>query len=274
MVDTFSLEGRTVVVTGGTGVLGYAFNKVIAAHGGNVVLLGTNENKGEERAAEINSYTSGGKAIFVKADVTKEEDLEKAKEHILSHFGSIDGLVNAAGGNKVGAVVENGQDIFELNIGALKDIMNLNLFGTLLPTQIFGKALSSSKFKASIINISSVSAHKALSKVLGYSLSKSAIEAYTKWMAVEIANRIGDKIRVNALVPGFFLTTQNKALLTKEDGSLTERGNNIIRQTPFKRFGTPEELTGALVWLLSEASTFVNGASIVVDGGFLINSGV
>lgn len=268
----FSLQGKTIVVTGGTGVLGYAFNKSIAAAGANVIIIGRNAQKAKERAAEINK--DGGCALDIAADVTDAVSLEDAKEKILSRFSKIDGLVNGAGGNIPGAVVPPEGDIFSLDMDALKSVMDLNLFGTLLPTQIFGKSILDTAGNGTIVNISSVSAHKALTRVLGYSLAKAAIEAYTKWFAVESAKRNGDKLRVNAIVPGFFLTEQNRSLLTNEDGSLTSRGNAINAQTPFGRFGHPEELTGALIWLLSDASSFVNGTSVIVDGGFLANSGV
>lgn len=272
MENIFSLENKTIVVTGGTGVLGYSFNKAIADAGANVVIIGRNITKAEERANEI--VASGGNAIGISADVTREDELENAKRIILKKYNSIDGLVNAAGGNMPKAVVQPHEDIFELDIAALQSVMNLNLFGTVLPTQIFGKEMIKKEGKSSVINISSASAHAAITRVLGYTLAKNAIEGYTKWFALESAKRYGDKIRFNALVPGFFLTEQNRTLLTNEDGTLTERGNFINKQTPFVRFGQPEELSGALVWLLSDASQFVNGASIVVDGGFLINSGV
>ena len=267
----FSLTGKTIVVTGGTGILGESFNTAIANAGANVVIIGRNKEKAEQRAHYI--IQNGGNAIGLSVDVTQLEELETAAKTILSKYNSIDGLVNGAGGNIAGAVVQPDGDIFNLDMQALKDVMNLNLFGTLLPTQVFAKQMLHSK-KGSIVNISSVSAHKTLTRVLGYSLAKTAIESYTKWFAVESAKRYSDKLRFNTIVPGFFLTEQNRKLLTNEDGSLTSRGNDINRQTPFGRFGEPQELTGALVWLLSDASSFVNGSSIIVDGGFLSFSGV
>jgi NAD(P)-dependent dehydrogenase (short-subunit alcohol dehydrogenase family) len=266
------LENKVIIVTGGTGVLGNAFNKALAEAGAIVCILGRNTVVAEKRAAEIND--KGGKALALVADVLNETELNGAKEKILSEFGKIDGLVNAAGGNIPGAVVPPGNGIFHLNMAALREVVELNLFGTLLPTQIFGAGIIATAGSGSIVNLSSVSAHKALTRVLGYSLAKSAIESYTKWFAVELANRYNDALRMNALVPGFFLTDQNRALLTQEDGELTQRGETIIQQTPFNRFGKPEELTGALIWLLSDASAFVNGTSVVVDGGFLAYSGV
>ncbi len=271
MENDFSLKGKVIVVTGATGILGEAFVNGIADAGGIVGVLGRNEKVANERVAAI--VSKGGEAIALIADVTNEQDLMNAREKLLSKYGKIDGLVNAAGGNMPDAVVQPGQDIFKLNMSALQQVMNLNLFGTILPTQIFGEAIKNIG-TGSVVNISSVAADHAVTRVLGYSLAKSAIDSYTKWFAVELANRFGDKIRMNSIAPGFFLTEQNRTLLTNTDGSLTERGNLIIQNTPYNRFGKPEELIGALVWLLSDASKFVTGTKIMVDGGFTVNSGV
>ncbi|EJL64723.1 SDR family oxidoreductase [Flavobacterium sp. CF136] len=271
MKNDFSLKGKVIVVTGATGILGEAFINGIADAGGIVGVLGRNEKIANERAASI--VNQGGEAIALIADVTNEMDLISAREIILSKYGKIDGLVNAAGGNMPDAVIQPGQDIFQLNMSALQQVMNLNLFGTILPTQIFGEVIKNTG-TGSIVNISSVSSDHAVTRVLGYSLAKSAIDSYTKWFAVELANRFGDKIRMNSIVPGFFLTEQNRTLLTNTDGSLTERGNLIIQNTPFNRFGNPEELIGALIWLLSDASKFVTGSKITLDGGFSVFSGV
>ncbi len=268
----FSLQGKVIIITGATGVLGHAFVTAIAAQGAVVGVLGRNEQVAQTRVQEITA--AGGKAIALIADVGNTTQLEVARNQVLQQFGKIDGLVNAAGGNQAGAIVLPEQNIFELNMEALKQAMDLNLFGTLLPTQIFGKVMAETSEGGSIVNISSVAAHQAVTRVLGYSLAKTAIEAYTKWFAVEMANRYADKLRMNALVPGFFLAEQNRKLLTNDDGSYTDRGDKVIKNTPYKRFGHPDELTGALIWLLSDAATFVNGASIKVDGGFTIYSGV
>ena len=171
------------------------------------------------------------------------------------------------------AVIAPDKDIFQLNITALKDVMNLNLFGTILPTQIFGEAMAK-QGKGSIINISSMASQRVITKVLGYSMAKSAIDCYTKWFAVELGKRYGDQIRMNAIAPGFFLTEQNRTLLTNGNGTMTERGNLVIKNTPYNRFGQPEELIGALIWLLSDASQFVTGTVVNVDGGFSVFSGV
>lgn len=271
MKNDFSLKGKVIVVTGATGILGEAFVNGIANAGGIVGVLGRNEKVANERVASIVKH--GGEAVALIADVTNEQDLINAREKLLSKYGKIDGLVNAAGGNLPDAVIQPGQDVFQLNMPALQQVMNLNLFGTILPTQIFGEVIKNVG-TGSIVNISSVTADHAVTRVLGYSLAKSAIDSYTKWFAVELAKRFGDKIRMNSIAPGFFLTEQNRTLLTNADGSLTERGNLIIQNTPYSRFGNPEELIGALVWLLSDASKFVTGTKIIVDGGFSVYSGV
>ena len=271
MEPNFSLAGKVIVVTGGTGVLGGAFVEAIAATGGVVGILGRNEKIANERANAINQ--KGGQALALIADVTNESQLESACQQMLAAYGKIDGLVNAAGGNMPDAVVQPNQDVFQLNFQALQNVMQLNLMGTVIPTQVFGKAIKKNG-SGSIVNISSVVSQLAITKVLGYSMAKSAIDSYTQWFALELANRFGDAIRMNSIAPGFFLTEQNKTLLTNTDGSLTERGQLVIQNTPFKRFGNPEELVGALIWLLSDASKYVTGSKITVDGGFTVFGGV
>jgi len=269
--EMFSLKDKVVVVTGGTGVLGSSFVQAIIEANGIVVIIGRNESLCQQSVQALTAQ--GGIASYEISDVLDENALTVAKEKIVAKFGRIDALVNAAGGNVPEAVLMPDKDVFDLNIQGLKDAINLNLWGTLIPTQVFGPEIAKSG-SGSIINISSVSAKRPLTRVLGYSMGKAAIDSYTKWFAVEMAKRYGDKVRINSIMPGFFLTAQNKNLLTKEDGSLTERGNLIIDHTPFKRFGTPSELNGALIWLLSDASKFVTGMDIGVDGGFTVNSGV
>ncbi len=266
------LENKVIVVTGGTGILGYNFNKAIAKAGATVCILGRNKEKAEERAAEI--ILEGGKAIGLYADVLNEDDLQKANDIIVEKYIKIDGLVNAAGGNQPKAIIQPEEDLFHIDMEALEAVMKLNLFGSLLPTQIFGRTMMATSNAASIVNISSVSANTVVTKVLGYSLAKAAIENYTKWFAVELAKRYGGKIRMNAIMPGFFLTEQNRTLLTNKDGSLTDRGQKVITKTPIQRFGKPEELTDALIYLLSVDSSFVLGSVLEVDGGFTTFSGV
>jgi NAD(P)-dependent dehydrogenase (short-subunit alcohol dehydrogenase family) len=269
--DLFSLKDKVIVVTGGTGILGGSFVKGIADAGGTVVILGRNEKVANERAEQINA--SGGRASGITADVLDEKSLQTASDIILDKYGSIDGLVNAAGGNMPEGVLQPDADIFSMNLDGMRKAMELNLWGTIIPTQVFGAAMVK-KGNGSIVNISSVSSVQAVTKVLGYSMGKAAVDCYTKWFAVEVANRFGDAIRMNSIIPGFFLTEQNRTLLTQPDGSLTQRGNLVVQHTPYKRFGKPEELIGAVIYLLSDASAFVTGTQLGVDGGFTIFSGV
>jgi NAD(P)-dependent dehydrogenase (short-subunit alcohol dehydrogenase family) len=271
IIEKYSLENKVIVVTGGTGILGNAFIDAIVEAGGAVGILGRKKEVAEERANTINA--KGGKAIALVADVLNEAQLQVCKQQVLDAFGKIDGLVNAAGGNMPEGVLQNDESVFNLNIEGMQKTLDVNLWGTVIPTQVFGEAIAVSG-KGSIVNISSMNSKRAITKVLGYNMGKAAVDCYNQWFAVEMANRYGDKIRMNALAPGFFLTEQNRYLLTKKEGGYTERGEAVIKQTPFKRFGNPDELQGALVWLLSDASAFVTGSMICVDGGFSIFGGV
>jgi NAD(P)-dependent dehydrogenase (short-subunit alcohol dehydrogenase family) len=271
MENIYSLAGKVIVVTGGTGILGNSFVNGIVEAGGTVGILGRNQQVAEERAAAINQ--NGGKALALVADVMNEGELIAAKTKVLAAFGRVDGLVNAAGGNMPDGVLQPEDGIFSMNLAGMKKVADLNLWGTLIPTQIFGEAIAKTG-KGSIVNISSMNSKRAITKVLGYNMGKAAVDCYTQWFAVELANRYGDAIRMNALAPGFFLTEQNRNLLTKPEGGYTPRGEAVIRNTPFKRFGHADELKGALVWLLSDASAFVTGSMICVDGGFSIFGGV
>lgn len=268
----FSLAGKVIVVTGGTGILGKSFINGIVEAGGAVGILGRNEKVASERAAAINK--NGGKAIALVADAMNVEQLRAAKDKLVDAFGRVDGLVNGAGGNMPEGVLQPDEDIFNMNLEGMKSVMDLNVWGTLYPSQVFGEAIAKTAGKGSIVNISSMNSKRAITKVLGYNMGKAAVDCYNQWFAVELANRYGDAIRMNALAPGFFLTEQNRYLLTKPEGGYTPRGELVIRQTPFKRFGHPDELIGALVWLLSDASAFVTGSMICVDGGFSIFGGV
>ena len=271
MENTFSLADKVIVVTGGTGILGNSFVNAIVEAGGSVGILGRNAQVAEERADAINK--AGGKAIGLVADVMDEAQLLDCKKQVLDRFGKIDGLVNAAGGNQPEGVLMTGDDIFNMSIAGMKKVMDLNLWGTIIPTLIFGQSIAETG-KGSIVNISSMNSKRAISRVLGYNMGKAGVDYYNQWFAVELANRYGDAIRMNAIAPGFFLTEQNRNLLTNADGGYTERGGMVIKQTPFKRFGNPDELKGALVWLLSDASQFVTGTMICVDGGFSVYGGV
>ncbi|MCL4640523.1 MULTISPECIES: SDR family oxidoreductase [Olivibacter] len=267
----FSLENKVIVITGATGVLGKHFSLAVAEAGAKVVVMGRNKERADAVVEQIKGV--GGEAIAVLADAMDEDQVLLAKEQILQHFGTIDGLVNAAGGNIPGATISPDQNLFDAKIADTKKAVDLNLFGTVIPTFIFGRVIAE-KGRGSIVNISSLSAHRPITRVLGYTMAKTAIEGFTKWMSVELAQRYGDGVRVNAISPGVFLTEQNRTLLTNADGSYTDRANRFVNGTPFGRLGNPEELKGTLVYLLSDASAFVSGTSILVDGGFNTYCGV
>jgi NAD(P)-dependent dehydrogenase (short-subunit alcohol dehydrogenase family) len=269
--DLFSVKGKVAVVTGGTGVLGSVMCKALAQAGASVVILGRRKEVADALAAEI--IQNGGDAMGVSADVLNEQQLKYAKKEIIAKFGKIDILVNGAGGNMPGAVVTPDKTYLDLNIDDFKKVVDLNLTGTLLPSQIFGESIIAAK-QGVIINISSMTAIRPLTRVVGYGAAKAAISNFTQWLAVEMAKKFGEGIRVNAIAPGFFLTEQNRTLLTMPDGSLTERGQLIITGTPFARFGDPDELCGTLLWLCSDASKFVSGIVVPVDGGFSAFAGV
>ncbi|WP_347157766.1 SDR family oxidoreductase [Pontibacter chitinilyticus] len=271
VLEQFSLQNKVVVITGATGVLGEAFSLAVAGAGAKVAVLGRNRERAEARVAAIQAV--GGEAMAVLGDVLDEAQMKAAKKQVLTAWGKIDGLVNGAGGNIAGATIGPDQNVFDAKVEDTRKAVDLNLFGTVIPTQIFGKVMAE-QGSGSIVNISSVTAQRPLTRVMGYTLAKAAIEAYTKWMAVELGLRYGGKIRVNALAPGVFLTEQNRTLLLHPDGSYTDRANKFVTNTPFQRLGNPEELTGTLVYLLSDASKFVTGETMLVDGGFNAFSGV
>jgi NAD(P)-dependent dehydrogenase (short-subunit alcohol dehydrogenase family) len=268
----FSLQNKVAVVTGGTGVLGREMARALAGAGAKVVILARRKPLADELTKKIGSEF-GQQGLSIEADVTNQDSLEKANKEIESKFGAIDILINAAGGNVPGAVIQPSQNFFDLNISDYQKVVDLNLTGSLLPTLILCKAWTKTR-KGVIINISSMTAQRAITRILGYSVAKGAIETFTRWLSVEMTTKYGEGIRVNAIAPGFFITEQNRKLLTNEDGSLTERGQKVITQTPMKRFGTAEELSGTLIWLCSDASKFVTGTVVNVDGGFGAFSGV
>lgn len=271
MNKMFDLSGKTAVITGGTGVLGSAMAEGLAEAGTNTVVIGRRKEAGDVVVASIRA--KGHKALFVQADVLDEKDLLNAKETILKEFGSIDILVNAAGGNLPGAVIMPEQNFFDLKMEEFQKVVDLNLKGTVLPTKVFCDVMAKRK-KGVIINIASMASFRPITRVVGYSASKAAVDNFTQWLAVEMAKKFGEGIRVNAIAPGFFITEQNRKLLTNPDGTYTLRGEAAIRQTPFGRFGVPEELIGTLIWLCADASGFVTGVTIPVDGGFNVFCGV
>ena len=259
--ELFGLEGKVAVVTGASGVLGGAIARGLAAAGARVGLLARRRDRLEALAQSL-----GESALALDADVLDADRLERARETVLDRFGRVDVLVNAAGGNVPAATVGE-RSFFELPAAALDEVVRLNSQGTVLSTQAFAAAMSG----GSIVNISSLAAHRALTRVVGYGAAKAAVENLTRWLAVELAPQ---GVRVNAVAPGFFVGEQNRALLLDESGALTARGEKIVAATPAARFGEPRELAGTVIWLCSAASSFVTGAVVPVDGGFDAFGGV
>lgn len=264
-MSLFDIKDQVVVITGGTGVLGRAIGSYLAHEGAKVVLLGRKKNVGEELAEDIRKQ--GGHATFMVCDVTDIEAVNQVRDEVVRLYGRVDALLNAAGGNMPGATIPPGKTLFDVQVEEFQRVLNVNLTGTLIPTQAFLKPMTEAGH-GSIVNFSSMAAFRPLSRVMGYAAAKAGISNLTAFLANEVASKFSPCIRVNAIAPGFFLTDQNRSLLTTPDGELTERGNDIIRQTPFKRFGKPEELCGTIQYLISEASAFVTGTVAVVDGGF------
>jgi NAD(P)-dependent dehydrogenase (short-subunit alcohol dehydrogenase family) len=248
----------------------------LARAGATVGVLGRRRAQAEEVAEAIGAR--GGAAFALTADVTDTDQLAAARQTVLDRYGRLDILVNAAGGNMPAATLSEGRTVFDLPLDALRQVLDLNLLGTVLASQVFGQAMvqrtDGTPPAGSIVNISSMSSTRVITRVLGYSAAKAAVENVTRWMAVELARAFGPGLRVNALAPGFFIGEQNRALLLQPDGTLTARGHAIIQHTPAGRFGEPEELVGTLIWLCSPSAAFVNGTVVPVDGGFSIFSGV
>lgn len=265
MNELFDIKDNVTVITGGTGILGRAIAKYLAANGAIVIILGRKEDVGRRIAEDITA--AGGKCEFLKTDVMDKAVVEKNRDEILKRYGRIDTLLNAAGGNMKGATITPEQTFFDLNTDEFEKVLSLNLTGTVIPTQIFLKPMAE-KGKGAIINFSSMAAFRPMTRVCGYAAAKAGISNFTAYMATECAKKFGEGIRVNAIAPGFFITEQNRELLTNPDGSYTERGQDIIRQTPFGRMGEPEELCGTIHYLMSDAAKFVTGTVAVVDGGF------
>ena len=265
--NLFDINGYVVVITGGTGVLGRTIAKYLAEQGAKVAILGRKEDVGNSIVEEI--VNAGGEASFYKTDVMNKEVLEQNRADILARYGKIDTLLNAAGGNMKGATIGPDQNFFDLDPAQFQTVLNLNLTGTVIPTQVFLEPIVK-QGKGSIINFSSMAAFRPMTRVCGYAAAKAGISNFTAYMAHECAKKFGETIRVNAIAPGFFITEQNRSLLTNPDGSYTERGQDVIRQTPFGRMGDPEELCGTIHYLMSDAAKFVTGTVAFVDGGFNI----
>jgi NAD(P)-dependent dehydrogenase (short-subunit alcohol dehydrogenase family) len=268
----YDLTGRTVVITGGAGVLGGEIACALVGCNANVAILDRDPALAERLVRRVE--TRVGKFGIVYGDVLDLEKLTAAHDRIIAEFGAVDALINAAGGNHPQATTGPNLSFFDIPADALRFVFDLNLLGTILPSQVFGRAMAA-RHEGVILNLSSMSALRPLTRVPAYSAAKAAVSSFTQWLAVHIAQEYSPAIRVNAVAPGFFLTEQNRFLLTdQETGALTERGTRIIAHTPMKRFGTPEDLLGTVLWLLSPASAFVTGAVIPVDGGFAAYAGV
>lgn len=265
------MKNKVAVITGGNGTLGSAFAKGLAKAGANVFILGRNTEKSANKVAELKKQDLQIQAI--KCDVLDEASVNAAVKEVLQKAGRIDILINGAGGNTSGATIMPNQSIFDIAINDFRKVTDLNLLGTVIPSVAFAKPMVN-QGKGCIINVSSMAATLPLTRVVGYSASKAAVDNFTRWMAVEMANKYGNEIRVNAIAPGFFIAEQNRSLLLNEDESLTDRGKTIISQTPMKRFGDPEDLISTILWLCDDRSAFVTGIVVPVDGGFSAFSGV
>lgn len=266
--DLFDLTGKTAVVTGGCGVLCFAIAEFLAQNGANVVLLDRERERGQQCAEEI-----GERAYAIYADVLDPDVLAGAAAEIEDLFGPADILVNCAGGNREDATTDATRSFFDLPPDALRFVLDLNFMGTLLPAQVFGRQMAA-QGQGVILNVSSMSAIRPLTRVVGYSAAKAAVTNFTQWLAVHVAQECGPGLRVNAIAPGFFIGEQNRDFLLNPDDTLTARGQAIIDHTPMRRFGEPEELVGAAVWLASDAARFVTGIVVPVDGGFFAYGGV
>ena len=265
MQNLFDIKDYVVVITGGTGILGRCIAKYLALEGAKVIILGRKEEVGRKIAGDI--VGAGGQCEFMKTDVMNQAVVEKNCSDILAKYGKVDTLLNAAGGNMPGATIGPEGNFFNLKAEEFQTVLNLNLTGTVIPTQVFLRPMVK-QGKGSVINFSSMAAFRPLTRVCGYAAAKAGISNFTAFMATECAKKFGEGIRVNAIAPGFFLTEQNRSLLTNPDGTYTKRGQDVVRQTPFGRMGDPEELCGTIHYLMSDAAKFVTGTVAVVDGGF------
>lgn len=274
LLSFYDFTGRTVLITGGAGVLGIEMARMLVECNANVVIMSRNAERGEKSISELSNATSHGKVIYIQGDVLNVESLQHAHEIIRAQFGNVDILINAAGGNHPSATTSADLSFFDLPQDALQFVADLNLLGTMLPCQVFGREMAE-RGEGVILNVSSMNAFRPLTRIPAYSAAKAAVTNFTQWLAVHMAQNYSPNIRVNAIAPGFFITDQNRFLLTDKDtGDYTARGKSVIAHTPMNRFGTPEDLLGATMWLISPAAAFVTGIVLPVDGGFAAFSGV
>ena len=273
MNNLFDIKGNVTVITGGTGVLGREIARYLAHNGAKVIIMGRKEEVGREIVDRISSENPSGSIEFMKTDVLNREVLEANRDAIMARYGRIDTLLNAAGGNMPGATIGPDSNFFNLDPEQFRTVLDLNLTGTVLPTQVFLKPMVDAG-KGAIINFSSMAAFRPLTRVCGYAAAKAGISNFTAFMATECAKKFGEGIRVNAIAPGFFIGDQNRRVLINPDGSLTNRSKKVLAKTPMNRFGDIKELNGAVQFLCSEAASFVTGAMLPIDGGFSAFSGV
>jgi len=267
----FSIKGKIAVITGSGGVLGGSIAKSFAKAGAKVVAMDIRKERLDARVKELTA--DGGKAIGVMGNVIDIASLRKASDEIIAQMGRIDILINIAGGNIPGATLEHDQEFFDMEIDKWKKVTDLNMNGTVYPCYVFGKVMARQK-TGCIVNISSMAALQSMTRIPGYSAAKAAVSNFTQWMAMEMAMKYGDGIRVNAIAPGFFIGDQNRAVLLNPDGSFTDRSKKVLGNTPMKRFGDITELNGAVQFLCSKAASFITGVVLPVDGGFSMFSGV
>jgi NAD(P)-dependent dehydrogenase (short-subunit alcohol dehydrogenase family) len=275
----FDLSGQVAVITGGSGALGRAVALGLAGAGAKVAVLARHAEAVGRVVAELQAATAGGTAgapgaaLGLVCDVVDLAQLEAARDAVLAQWGHIDILVNAAGGNQPAATVLPGASFFDLDPDAVRSVMELNFMGTFLAIRVFGTAMAEAG-TGSVVNVSSMTAWRPMTRVVGYGVAKAGVENLTRWLAEHFARQLSPGIRVNAIAPGWFLGDQNRALMTNPDGSLTERGQSVVSRTPMGRLGTPEDLVGTVLWLASSASSFVTGAVVPIDGGFSAVMGI
>ena len=269
----FDVSGKVAIVTGGTGVLGGSIAESFLTAGAKVVIIGRNEENVERKIEFFRKKFGEGEVLGYSCNVLDIDRLKIVKRDILDKWNGVDILINCAGGNVKGATLTDQQSFFDMNLDLWDDVLNLNLNGSIYPSFVFGEIMAGRK-AGCIINISSMAALTAITRVPGYSSAKAAVDNFTRWLAMEMALKFSDKIRVNAIAPGFFIGNQNRNILLNDDGSLTERSEKVLAKTPMKRFGDITELNGAVQFLCSDAASFITGIVLPVDGGFSIFSGV
>ncbi len=270
MNEMFSIAGKVAIVTGGSGVLGSNIARGFLEAGAKVLIIGAHKENVDKVLSELSPL---GEILGTTCNVLDMDELKRVKDNILDRWGRIDSLVNAAGGNIPGGTLTEGQTVFDMKVNDMNKVVDLNLNGSVYPCLVFGEVMAK-QGSGNIINVSSMATFAALTRVPGYSIAKSGIEIFTKWLAMEMATKFNEKIRVNAIAPGFFIGNQNRAVLINPDGSLTDRSQKVLAKTPMKRFGDIKELNGAVQFLCSDAASFITGVVLPIDGGFSSFSGV